>query len=61
MPKLRYDGGQQTISVVLPDRNVTVNAGDTISVSAAEAKRLADHPDFTTVKAGPAETSSKED
>lgn len=59
--RFRYVGGPQQISVVLPERSVTVSAGDTITVSAAEAKRLADHPDFTPVKTGTATTSSKED
>lgn len=59
--RFRYTGGPQQISVVLPERSVMVTAGDTITVSPGEAKRLADHPDFTPVKPGRAQTSSNEE
>lgn len=46
MPKLTYVGGVQAVDVVLPTRVVSVAAGDEFDVSADEAARLADHPDF---------------
>ncbi len=46
MPKLQYVGGVQAVDVVLPTRVLSVAAGDVIDVTADEAARLADHPDF---------------
>lgn len=60
MPKLTYVGGVSPLDVVLPDRVVTVATGDEFDVSADEAARLADHPDFAPVKSS-AKSSPKEE
>lgn len=58
--RMTYEGGIQSISVVLPDRILTVEAGDTVEVTPAEAKRLSPLPGWKAVKTTPATESTKE-
>lgn len=54
---MTYEGGIQSISVVLPTRVLAIEAGDTVEVSADEADRLADLPGWKAVKTPTPNTS----
>ena len=46
MPNMTYKGKRAAVDVVLPDRNITVAYGETVEVTAAEAKNLGTVPGF---------------
>jgi hypothetical protein len=56
--QLVYEGGIQSISVVLPDRILNVEAGDIVEVTATEAKCLIPLPGWKPVKS-PTKTNNK--
>ena len=62
MTTMTYEGGIPAISVVLPDRVLTVETGDTVEVTPDEAKRLKPLLGWKAVKTTPPEPqSTKED
>lgn len=48
--KMKYEGGIQAITVVLPDRPLNVNHGDVVEVTKSEADRLSVLPGWSPVK-----------
>lgn len=46
MPDITYNGKRDSVDVVLPNRNMTIMNGETVEVTADEAKRLGTVPGF---------------
>jgi hypothetical protein len=53
---LTYEGGIQSVDVVLPTRTLTVSFGDEVEVTAAEAEALKNVPGFA-----PRKTTTKKE
>jgi hypothetical protein len=50
MTKMIYGGGHDSVTVVLPDRSLTVEPGEAVEVTADEAKLLATLPGWKAEK-----------
>lgn len=46
MPDITYNGKRASLDVVLPTRHLTIANGETVSVTADEAKQLGTVPGF---------------
>ena len=46
MPDITYKGKRASVDVVLPTRNLTIAYGETVTVTADEAKNLGTVPGF---------------